>query len=123
MLVYQLFGTARLEPREADWFWTTMDVVPESARPERTEAAVARAGLRVEQCVVLGSEWGEWFEEQEGDGSRRLLRAARLLRDPERYRAQFGSLAYDLMLGDCLWHIYRLIGKVSPRVYLLSTAQ
>jgi len=24
------------------------------------------------------------------------------------------------MLGDCLWHIYRMIGKLSSRVCLLS---
>src|SRR5262249_7726355 len=53
MLVYQMFGTARLEPQEADWLWTTMGVVPESARPERTDAAIAQAGLRVEQCIEL----------------------------------------------------------------------
>jgi SAM-dependent methyltransferase len=123
MLVYQMFGTDRLEPREASWFWTTMGVVPESTRPERTEAAIAQAGLRVERCVELGSEWGEWLEEREGHATRHLLHAARLLRDPERYRAQFGPLAYDLMLGDCLWHVYRMIGKLSPRIYLLSTAQ
>ena len=28
----------------------------------------------------------------------------------------------ELMLGDCLWHVYGMIGKLSRRVYLLSTA-
>jgi hypothetical protein len=51
-----------------------------------------------------------------------LLHAARLLRAPERYIAQFGQVAYDIKLGDCLWHIYRMIGKLSPRIYLLSAA-
>jgi 2-polyprenyl-3-methyl-5-hydroxy-6-metoxy-1,4-benzoquinol methylase len=122
MLVYQMFGTERLEPGEASWLWATMGVAPESARPERTEAAIAQAGFRVEQCIELGSEWGEWAEERTGQGTRRLLRAARLLRTPERYIAQFGQAAYDIMLGDCLWHIYRMIGKLSPRIYLLSVA-
>ena len=120
MLVYQMFGTERLEPREAAWLWATMGVAPESARPERTEAAIARAGFRVEQWIELGSEWGEWAEERADQGTRRLLHAARLLRAPERYIAQFGQAAYDVMLGDCLWHIYRMIGKLSPRIYLLS---
>jgi hypothetical protein len=31
MLVYQMFGTERLELREAAWLWETMGVVPESA--------------------------------------------------------------------------------------------
>lgn len=120
MLVYQMFGTERLEPREASWLWETMGVVPESARPERTEAAIAQAGLRVESCMEMGSEWGEWAEERSGQGTRQLLHAARLLRAPERYQARFGEAAYNGMLGDCLWHVYRMIGKLSPRIYLLS---
>jgi SAM-dependent methyltransferase len=119
-LVYQMFGTDRLEPREAAWLWATMGVVPESARPERTEAAIASAGLRIDSCIDLGSAWGEFAEEQSGQGSRQLLHAARLIRSPEQYVAQFGQAAYDLMLGDCLWHVYRMLGKLSGRVYLLS---
>jgi len=122
MLVYQMFGTERLELHEAAWLWATMGVAPESARPERTEAAIAQAGFRVEQCIELGPEWGEWAEERDGHGTRHLLHAARLLRLPERYVTQFGQVAYDVMLGDCLWHIYRMIGKLSPRIYLLSVA-
>jgi SAM-dependent methyltransferase len=119
VLVYQWFATERLEPREAEWLWRTMRVVPASADAQRTEAAVAAAGLEIEQRVDLGSEWGERAEEDAGDGSRRLLRAARLLRSPERYVEQFGHAAYDIMLGDCLWHIYRMIGKLNPRLYVL----
>jgi hypothetical protein len=25
-----------------------------------------------------------------------------------------------MMLGDCLWHVYAMIGKLERRVYLLS---
>jgi SAM-dependent methyltransferase len=122
VLVYQMFGTDRLEPHEASWLWATMGVVPRNARPEHTEAAIAQAGLRVDSCVELGPEWGEWAEERTGKGRRQLLHAARLLRAPELYQAQFGQAAYDIMLGDCLWHVYRMIGKLSPRIYLLSVA-
>jgi len=113
-VMYQMFGTDRLEPREADWLYTTMGIVPTSANATRTEQAIAAAGLR-------GAEWGEYNEEHDGKPSRKLLHAARLLRDPERYTARYGHTAHDIMLGDCLWHIYRMIGKLSPRVYLLST--
>ena len=92
----------------------------ESAEPRRTEAAIATAGLRVDECIVLGSEWGERAEEESGVNGRRLLYAARLLRDPERYCEQFGRQAYEIMLGDCLWHVYAMIGKLERRVYLLS---
>ena len=116
MLVYQTFGTEHLEPREASRLWATMKVVPQSTQPEYTEAAIAKAGLCIDRCLELSSEWGEWAEEHTGQGSRQLLHAARLLRSPEQYRAQFGSAAYEIMLGDCLWHVYRMIGKLSPRI-------
>jgi len=119
-LVYQWFATDRLETIEAAWLWKTMGIVPANADPSRTERAIVAAGLQVDRRVDLGSEWGERLEEQSGHATHRLLRAARLLRAPERYIARFGQRAYDIMLGDCLWHIYRMIGKLGPRVYLLS---
>lgn len=123
VLVYQMFGSERLEPREADWLWKTMGVVPTSADPALTEAAISAAGLRVDEHIELGTEWGEWAEEQTGKGGgRRLLYASRLLRDPQRYIARFGRSAYDIMLGDCLWHVYGMIGKLDRRVYVLSRA-
>ncbi|HEX7625755.1 MAG TPA: class I SAM-dependent methyltransferase [Gaiellaceae bacterium] len=119
-VVYQMFATDRLEPREAEWFFRTTGIVPASADPVRTEDAIARAALRVERCVPIGSEWGELAEEESGKPGRRLLWAARLLREPERYTAQFGEDAYAIMLGDCLWHVYAMIGKLERRAYVLS---
>jgi len=121
-LVYQMFGTDRLEPREAEWFWKTMGVVQTSADVPRTESAIAAAGLRIDECIDIGSDWGEWAEEETGKPGRRLLWAARLLRDPQRYRAQFGGEAYEIMLGDCLWHVYAMIGKLHRRAYVLSAS-
>ncbi|HEX6820328.1 MAG TPA: class I SAM-dependent methyltransferase [Ktedonobacterales bacterium] len=122
MLVYQMFGAERMEPREAAWLYATMGCVPQNMDPSHTVAAIAHAELHIEQCLELGSEWGERYEEDDGHGTRQLLHAARLFRAPERYRDRFGPMAYDMMLGDCLWHIYRMIGKLSPRIYLLAPA-
>jgi SAM-dependent methyltransferase len=119
-LVYQMFGTDRLEPREAAWLWDTMGVVPGSADPAGTEAAIAAAGLRVDQRIDLGTEWGEFAQEQDGKPGRKLLHAARLLRGRDRYVERFGPDAYEMMLGDCLWHVYAMIGKLTRRVYLLA---
>jgi SAM-dependent methyltransferase len=120
-LVYQMFTTDRLEPREAAWLLPTMGCVSANMRPEYTEAAIRAAGLQIDRCLILGTEWGEYGQERTGRGARKLLHAARLLRDPGRYIQQYGQENYDIALGDCLWHIYRLIGKLSDRVYLLST--
>lgn len=121
VLVYQSsFATDRLEPGEAEWLWKTSRIVPTSALPDRTDAAIAAAGLQVDERIDVGIEWAEWSEEQTGKKSRQLLHAARLLRAPERYVAQFGQAAYDIMLSDCLWHVYHMIGKLAGRVYRLS---
>ena len=119
-LVYQsCYATERLEPKEAELLWG-VGFVRDNADPARTDSAIAASGLRVEDCIEVGLEWGEHDQEHSGKAGRRLLHVARLLRDPERYKARFGEAAYDIMLGDCLWHVYRLLGKMSERVYLLS---
>ena len=33
---------------------------------------------------------------------------------------RYGQSACDMMLGDCLWHVYGMIGKLTRRAYLLS---
>jgi SAM-dependent methyltransferase len=119
-LVYQMFGTDLLEPREGAWLFDIMGVVAANADPARTETAIGTAGLRIDECIAVGTEWGEWAQEHHGHGGRKLLHAARLRRDPARYIDRFGRAAYDMMLGDCLWHVYAMIGKLTRQVYVLT---
>lgn len=119
-LVYQVLSTDRLESREAVELWQPVGVLPENAEPNRIESAMVGAGLRIDECIVIASEWGERAEETKGAGTRRLLHAARLLRSPEQYIERFGRTNYEVMLSDCLWHVYRMIGKLSSRAYILS---
>jgi SAM-dependent methyltransferase len=118
-LVYQMFYTDQMEAGE---FARSLPVgvPPANVRPEAVEATMKGAGLQVETCIVVGSEWGEYAQEQTGIGARMLLHAARLQRDPDRYIQRYGKENYDIALADSFWHVYRLIGKISYRVYLLS---
>ena len=117
---YQTVATDRLAADEADWLFDVMGVVPDSADPDVLDAAIAGSGLEVVDTIDLSSEWGEWSQEQDGHAARALLHLARLLRDPERYRAEFGQEAYDVMLGDCRWHVYRMMGKLAGRIDVLQ---
>jgi hypothetical protein len=119
-LVYQMFATSLLEPAEAAFLHPVMGCDPAAMSPKSTETAINGAGLRIDRCVILGIEWGEYASEHAPDPGRHLLHAARLIRDPDRSIARFGKQNYDIKLGDCLSHIYRMIGKLSSRVYLLS---
>jgi hypothetical protein len=115
-----MFATSLLEPGEAAFLLPVMGCSPEAMRPENTEAAISDADLRIDHCVILGTERGEYAQEHARHQGRHLLHVARLIRDPDRYITRFGIQNYDIKLGDCLWHIYRMIGKLSGRVYLLS---
>lgn len=121
-LIYQMFATRLLEPAEAGFLLPVMGCSAAAMRPETTEAAITGAGLRIDRCVLLGTQWGEYAVEHAPDPGRDLLHAARLIRAPGRYIARFGKENYDIKLGDCLWHIYRMIGKLSSRIYLLSAS-
>lgn len=123
MVIFNMFATPWLEPKEAGRLWPALAVVPENTDPESFERAVAGAGFRIELVDPLGSEWREHGEEQ-GDRrtSRQLLHVARMLRDPDRYLAALGGRSeYAAELSDALWGVYQMIGKLSPRVYVLRS--
>lgn len=120
VLVFHVFGTPLLEPAEAERLWRATSVVPSSADPAVFEGAVAAAGFHVESRVDLRGEWRE-FGEEFGDRrtSRQLLRVARMQRQPDRYRSLIGARAYEVELGNCLYGVYQMLGKLSATIYVL----
>jgi SAM-dependent methyltransferase len=121
-MVYMMLAGERLEPREAEAFFELNRGVQSSFDPSQVEAAMVASELRIDERLEIGSEWGELAEEQNGKPGRRLLWAARLLRDPDRYVERFGRTNYEIMLCDCLWHVYAMLGKLHRRAYALSRA-
>jgi ubiquinone/menaquinone biosynthesis C-methylase UbiE len=119
VLILHALACDSFPPTEAAWLWKTMHVVPTTTDPTFFEAAFTSAGFQVVRRQEVGSEWREYREESTGKS--RLLHAARMLRQPERYIAEFGKVAYDIMLGDCYWHIYQMLGKLSYWIYVLRS--
>ena len=119
-VVYQMFATDLLEPREAEMLWRGGGVVAQSASLPRAEEGIVAAGLRIDQTLDIGSEWGEWAQERNGGPARKLLRVARLQRTADVYIGRYGQAAYDMMMADCLWHVYAMIGKLTRRAYVLT---
>lgn len=120
-VVFQMLAGDWLEPLEAQRLWAGAAVVPASTDRAGFEAAIAAGGLTITRNVDLGSQWRETaVEEGSWSPSKDLLRTARLLRDRERLVARFGERDYRIMVSSCLWGIYQMIGKLSPRVYVLG---
>jgi len=120
MLIYTMCATDLLSAEEAVLVIENLGVVTQSMQVAYIEGSFKKAGLEIERCDVLGPEWGEYSQEQAGKPGQRLLRVARLLRQPDHYIDRFGRKNYDVAVADYLWHVYRMIGKLSSRVYLLS---
>jgi SAM-dependent methyltransferase len=119
-LVYQMFATEALEPQERDLIFRTMGIAELAADIGRTDAAIRASGLNVLETFEIDSEWGEYDQERTGKPGRNLLRVARLRRRADEYVARYGQRNYDIMLGDCLWHLYAMIGKLTRRAIVLA---
>lgn len=121
MVVYQTFGTDRLEPREAARICADLAVAPVSLDRERFETEVKNAGFDIETVDVIGSEWREaWEEDGTHRTSHQLLQAARLIRAKDQLQPRMGEIPYRVELSNALWGVYQMIGKLEPRVYTLT---
>ncbi|MGH3302607.1 MAG: class I SAM-dependent methyltransferase [Streptosporangiaceae bacterium] len=120
-VIYQMTATDWLTAAEAARLWPPAGIYTSSVDPQHFETAITAAGLTIGQCIQLHGEWRERAEEDgAGLSSRQLLWVSRLLRNRPAYESRFGTDAYEAMLTDSLWGIYQMIGKLNPRIYLLS---
>jgi ubiquinone/menaquinone biosynthesis C-methylase UbiE len=118
MVIHDVFATPLLEPKEKARLSADLAQVPERLDAELFERTVAAAGFTIEVVDRVASEWLENLLERE-DGEKRLLRAARLNRDRGRLVAEMGVVPFRVVQGNNLWTIYRMIGKLEDRVYVI----
>ena len=117
-VIYTVFATQRLEPREAAAF-QPLGNVPQNLERARVEAAFEQAGFRVERLEEIGTEFREYDEERGRPVSESLLRLARLRRRREEVIRRFGKDKYDLWEASLRWLAYLLLGKLEPVAYVL----
>lgn len=121
VVIFQITATEWLTPAEAARLWPPLGSHATSMDPHHIEASIAAAGLTIDQRIELHGEWREHAEENGRHlTSAQLLHASRLLRKRPAYEERFGTDAYETMLSNSLWGIYQMIGKLNPRVYVLS---
>lgn len=121
MVIHDVFATALLEPNESARLCADLAQVPERLDAELFERTVEQAGFTIEVVDRVASEWLETLLEGE-DGEKRLLRAARLRRDKDRFVEEMGVIPFRVVEANNLWTIYRMIGKLEDRVYVISAA-
>ncbi len=123
MVLHQTFATDRMEPNEAQRIYADLAVVPDRMAVDGFEEAATRAGFTIEDVDVISSEWREaWEEDGSGRTCAQLMHAARLLRCRDDLLAELGEIGYRVELGNALWGVYQMIGKLEPRVYVLRAS-
>ena len=118
MVIHDVLATPLLEPKESAQLSADLATVPERLDGELFERTVEGGGFTIEMIDRVASEWLENLLERE-DGEKRLLLAARLNRDQDRFVEAMGILPYRVVRGNNLWTIYRMIGKLEDRVYVI----
>jgi SAM-dependent methyltransferase len=119
LIVYTVFATDRMEPKEAALLAQSLAVVPANLVEEKVEAAFGRAGLAVARKEVIGTEWREHAEERTTPVSRDLLRLARLRRQRDRIIQDAGEEIYGHIESTLHWLVYVFLGKLLPTIYVL----
>jgi ubiquinone/menaquinone biosynthesis C-methylase UbiE len=119
LVVFTVFTTDRLEPKEAALLAQNLAVVPANLVEGTVEAAFSRAGLAVTRKEVIGTEWREYAEERTSPVSRDLLRLARLRRQRDRIIQTAGEEIYRHIESNLHWAVFQFLGKLLPTIYVL----
>jgi len=118
MVIFEVFATPMLFPEELRQLCADTATVPERLSANDFEANVAAAGFSIASLEVLGSEHVEASQEA-GTAPNYLLQISRLRRAKDSLIEELGEMPYRVMYGNALWSIYRLIGKLESRIYVL----
>jgi ubiquinone/menaquinone biosynthesis C-methylase UbiE len=118
-LIYTVFATRRLEPREAEAINRPLGNMRRNLDRATVEAAFGQTGFRVESADEIGTEFREYEEERSQRVSDSLLRLARLRRRSAEVIDRFGSDKYDLWEASLQWLAYLFLGKLEPVAYVL----
>jgi sarcosine/dimethylglycine N-methyltransferase len=119
MVAYVTCSTERLEPREAQWLFDAVAIVPESTQPDAIERHAANAGLALQAKTELGGEWRErMLEDGTWSANDDLLELSRLRRSG----ADFDDPRVAAQAAGAAWGIYQLLGKTCPTVYVWASS-
>ena len=123
LLVYTVFATDRLEPKEAELLGQSLANVADNLVEANVEAAFQQSGLEVILKDEIGTEWREYAEERSHPASQALLRLARLRRQRDRIVEQAGEDIYGHIEANLHWLVYQFLGKLLPTIYVLQKSE
>lgn len=119
VIAHQVVATADLAAREGQRLCGALGLPATALQPFVDEGMSAAGPLEVVATVDLSSEWMERAEHETGAVSTALARLARLQREPDRWRTEFGEDAYASMVARCRWQVLWMSGGLAGRLDIL----
>jgi ubiquinone/menaquinone biosynthesis C-methylase UbiE len=120
MMLQTGFATTLLELQEGALLRRRLGFLEESMLRPKVEAALLEVGFTFVRSETYGSEFAEFYEDQEGRCARYLTGIAQLQRAEETVVDNFGRASYETALGTYYWQVYQMLGKISYHAYLLA---
>jgi ubiquinone/menaquinone biosynthesis C-methylase UbiE len=121
LIVFTVFTTDRLEPKEAELLiGQNLALVADNLVMGTVEEAFYKAGLEIVVKDEIGTEWREYAEERSQPASQALLRLARLRRQRNNIVEQAGPDIYSHIESNLHWEVFQFLGKLLPVIYVLQ---
>ena len=120
MVLYAVFATGQLGPRDRALVVEGLGNSPASMHQATVEAAIASAGFQVVRREPIASEWSEYqLEHDPGYLTQDLLEIARLTRGRDQAEAILGPIWYRRALAFASWRLQIVLGRLMPVLYAL----
>jgi len=120
MVLYAVFATGQLGPRDRALVVEGLGNSPASMHQATVEAAIASAGFAVVRREPIASEWSEYqLEHDPGYLTQDLLEIARLTRGRDQAEAILGPIWYRRALAFASWRLQIVLGRLMPVLYAL----
>lgn len=118
LLIQTYVETEYMEQREATRIYDALTINPRNMREGELLAMLEAASWSVRDRQLMGPEIKEYREETEGQGTRALMRLARLIRCWDKFAAEFGEDVCQRARAFYELTLYQLLGKLSPAFYV-----
>ncbi|MBV8526939.1 MAG: methyltransferase domain-containing protein [Candidatus Dormibacteraeota bacterium] len=118
MLVYMTLATPRLSSAERTELFPPLGV--NTADQDYAESCFEDK-FTITRRIVIGGQGRQHMEESgDHETTEGLVKASRLRTWPERFVEKYGERTYAILLAECLYGVYQLLGKLQPTIYILS---
>ena len=116
------FRTNRLSKDEAKILDALGNGLDETLTAQQVQEALSKY-FKVTDKKVIGSQFTQYdteHQKEQSQASKDLLKVARLLTNPDKYKEKYDEKVYKIVLAEAMWSPYILLGKLEPTIFIVE---